>query len=155
LAGYDFPGQTEVLATMAGINRYGMLFVAKSPHSGYSLRTLLATTHIPLREVPAALNPDLMTRKLDLLIESLKLDFGIDRPKIAISRLNPHSGEAGKLGREEKDWLQPWSRVNGTKIPANPINPPCPPDTLWVEPGRAWFSGAGQPADAYLALYHD
>jgi 4-hydroxythreonine-4-phosphate dehydrogenase len=140
---------------MAGINRYGMLFVAKSPHTGYNLRTLLATTHIPLREVPDALNPDLMTRKLDLLIESLKLDFGIDRPKIAISGLNPHSGEAGKLGREEKDWLQPWLQSMAQKYPQTQLIGLVPPDTLWVEPGRAWFSGAGQPADAYLALYHD
>ncbi len=113
---------------MAGINRYGMLFVAKSPHTGYNLRTLLATTHIPLRAVPDTLNPDLMTRKLDLLIESLKLDFGIDHPKIAISGLNPHSGEAGKLGREEKDWLQPWLQSMGQKYPQTQLIGLVPPD---------------------------
>ncbi|MGL4619950.1 MAG: 4-hydroxythreonine-4-phosphate dehydrogenase PdxA, partial [Chroococcidiopsis sp.] len=92
-AGYDYPGQTELLAEKAGVERFGMLFVARSPHTGWTLRTLLATTHIPLRQVSEALTPQLLTRKLDLLVECLQRDFGVEQPRIAIAGLNPHSGE--------------------------------------------------------------
>lgn len=154
-AGYDFPGQTEVLAKMAGIDRYGMLFVAKSPRTEWTLRTLLATTHIPLKDVPNALNPDLMTRKLELLLDCLAGDFGITNPSIAIAGLNPHSGEAGQLGTEEKDWLNAWLDGAREKYPNARLIGLIPPDTMWLEPGRAWYEGEGNPADAYLALYHD
>ncbi|NJL01793.1 MAG: 4-hydroxythreonine-4-phosphate dehydrogenase PdxA [Spirulinaceae cyanobacterium RM2_2_10] len=155
-AGHDYPGQTEVLATAAGVSRYGMLFVARSPHSGWRLVTLLATTHIPLRQVPAALNPDLLTTKLELLLASLRQDFGITAPTVAIAGLNPHSGEAGQLGTEERDWLQPWLTQQRQRDPAAKLLGPVPPDTLWVAPGRAWYGEPGPPvADAYLALYHD
>jgi 4-hydroxythreonine-4-phosphate dehydrogenase len=75
-AGHDYPGQTELLAERAGVDRYGMLFVARSPHTGWTLRALLATTHIPLRQVPDTLTPELLTRKLDLLVECLHQDCG-------------------------------------------------------------------------------
>jgi 4-hydroxythreonine-4-phosphate dehydrogenase len=154
-AGYDFPGQTEVLAKMAGIERYGMLFVAKSPHTGWILRTLLATTHIALKDVPSALTPARMTEKLELLLDCLKADFGIENPTIAIAGLNPHSGEAGQLGTEEKDSLNPWLEKARARYPQAKLIGLIPPDTMWLEPGRAWYEGAGNPADAYLALYHD
>ncbi|WP_254568027.1 4-hydroxythreonine-4-phosphate dehydrogenase PdxA [Oscillatoria sp. HE19RPO] len=154
-AGHPYPGQTELLAESAQIKRFGMLFVAKSPHSGWTLRTLLATTHIPLRQVPDALTPDLLTWKLDLLIECLRQDFGIQTPRIAISGLNPHSGENGQLGTEEKDWLIPWIKQQQNIHPQATIDGPIPPDTLWVKPGQAWFGTATNAHDAYLALYHD
>lgn len=154
-AGHPYPGQTELLAESAQIKRFGMLFVAKSPHSHWTLRTLLATTHIPLRQVPDALTPDLLTWKLDLLIECLRQDFGIQTPRIAISGLNPHSGENGQLGTEEKDWLIPWIKQQQTLHPQATIDGPIPPDTLWVKPGQAWFGTATNAHDAYLALYHD
>lgn len=156
LAGHPYPGQTEVLAERAGVQRYGMLFVAKSPHTGWQLRSLLATTHIPLAQVPATLTPDLLTRKLDLLIDCLAQDFGCPTPRIAIAGLNPHSGEQGQLGREEADWMLDWLTAMGDRHPQVHLDGLIPPDTLWVKPGQAWF-GVGQPQvhDAYLALYHD
>ncbi|MGC9502382.1 4-hydroxythreonine-4-phosphate dehydrogenase PdxA [Baaleninema sp.] len=155
-AGRDYPGQTERLAEGAGVDRFGMMFAAKSPHTGWMLRTLLATTHIPLNAVPDALTPDLLSRKLDLLVESLQGDFGISAPHIAISGLNPHSGEAGKLGREEVERLQPWLEEERRRRPTVKLQGLIPPDTLWVNPGRAWFEDAtATAADAYLALYHD
>ena len=154
-AGHPYPGQTELLAESAQIKRFGMLFVAKSPHSNWTLRTLLATTHIPLRQVPDALTPDLLTWKLDLLIECLRQDFGIQTPRIAISGLNPHSGENGQLGNEEKDWLIPWIKQQQNIHPQATIDGPIPPDTLWVKPAQAWFGTATNAHDAYLALYHD
>jgi len=107
-AGHHYPGQTELLAEMSGTQRFGMLFVAKSPYSQWTMRTLLATTHIPLKAVPTMLSPQVMTLKLELLIECLQRDFGLSHAKIAIAGLNPHSGEQGQLGQEEQDWLIPW-----------------------------------------------
>jgi 4-hydroxythreonine-4-phosphate dehydrogenase len=154
-AGYDYPGQTELLAKRSGVQRFGMLFVARSPHTGWTLRTLLATTHIPLRQVAEALTPQLLTNKLDLLVECLKADFGIEKAKIAIAGLNPHSGEQGQLGREEIDWLIPW--LEERRRPDLQLDGPIPPDTMWVKPGQAWFgsNGISSAHDAYLALYHD
>jgi 4-hydroxythreonine-4-phosphate dehydrogenase len=156
-AGHPFPGQTEFLAQQAGVDRYGMLFVARSPHSDWRLRTLLATTHIPLGQVPTVLNPELLAAKLDLLVESLATDFAIAAPRIAIAGLNPHSGEAGQLGREEQDWLIPWLRREQEARPQLQLLGPVPPDTLWVSAGQSWYDGAeiANAIDAYLALYHD
>jgi 4-hydroxythreonine-4-phosphate dehydrogenase len=156
-AGYDYPGQTELLAEKAGVDRFGMLFVARSPVTGWILRALLATTHIPLCQVADTLTPQLLSQKLDLLVECLAEDFGIKNGKIAIAGLNPHSGELGQLGREEIDWLIPWLESERRQRPQLQLEGPIPPDTMWVKPGQAWFGNgnAGKPADGYLALYHD
>ncbi len=156
-AGHAYPGQTELLAEMSNTQRFGMLFVAKSPHSNWTMRTLLATTHIPLSAVPKALTPELMTLKLELLIECLQRDFGLQQAKIAIAGLNPHSGEQGQLGREEQDWLIPWIAAQQQRFPTIQLEGPVPPDTLWLQPGQAWHSAENQQNahDGYLALYHD
>lgn len=156
-AGYDYPGQTELLAQKSGVDRFGMLFVARSPHTGWTLRTLLATTHIPLCQVADALTPQLLTKKLDLLVECLEKDFGIEKARIAIAGLNPHSGEQGQLGSEEQDWLIPWITQERQNRPQLQLDGPIPPDTMWVKPGQAWYGNSliQNPADAYLALYHD
>ncbi|MBD1911536.1 MULTISPECIES: 4-hydroxythreonine-4-phosphate dehydrogenase PdxA [unclassified Leptolyngbya] len=155
-AGHHYPGQTELLAEKAGVERFGMMFVGRSPHTGWTLRALLATTHIPLRQVPEALHPDGLTRKLDLLVQTLQLDFGLPTPRIAVAGLNPHSGEEGQLGHEEQKWLIPWIREMSDRYPQIQLDGPIPPDTLWVKPGQAWFGhGDVQTHDAYLALYHD
>lgn len=158
-AGYDYPGQTEVLAGKAGVEKYGMLFVARSPHTNWTFCTLLATTHIPLTQVPVALNPQLMSLKLDLLVKCLKQDFGLETPTIAIAGLNPHSGEGGQLGTEERDWLIPWLETQRQKRSYIQLLGPIPPDTMWVKAGQAWY-GQGENfrenvPNAYLALYHD
>jgi 4-hydroxythreonine-4-phosphate dehydrogenase len=156
-AGYNYPGQTEVLADKSQTKQYGMIFVGKSPYTGWTLRTLLATTHIPLSQVSQVLTPELMTQKLDLLIKSLQIDFGIDQPSIAIASLNPHSGEQGQIGTEEIDWMNSWFLEQQKKYPQANLIGLIPPDTMWVTPGRAWFSDFvnTKTADVYLALYHD
>lgn len=165
-AGHVYPGQTELLAEMSNTQKFGMLFVAKSPNNGWALRTLLATTHIPLKEVPQALTPAVMTRKLELLIDCLQKDFGLETAKIAIAGLNPHSGEQGQLGKEEQDWLIPWMKQQQQRFPRITLEGPVPPDTLWVQPGQAWYGpekdntekpDTEKPTahDGYLALYHD
>ncbi len=156
LAGHVYPGQTELLAEKAGVDRFGMMFVARSPHTGWVLRALLATTHIPLKQVADALTPEGLTLKVELLIECLQQAFGITHPRIAIAGLNPHSGEQGQLGREEIDGLFPWFEQMKRRFPQVQFDGLLPPDTMWVKPGQAWFgSGAVAAHDAYLALYHD
>jgi 4-hydroxythreonine-4-phosphate dehydrogenase len=156
-AGHHFPGQTELLAAKAKLDRFGMLFVGVSPHTGWTLRTLLATTHIPLVQVSQTLTPALLSLKLGLLVECLRDDFGLESGTIAIAGLNPHSGEGGQLGRDEVDWLDSWLVQERETYPQYKLLGLLPPDTMWVKPGQAWFGTHSQPqaADAYLALYHD
>ncbi len=155
-AGYRFPGQTEVLAQLSRCERYGMLFVARSPSSGWQMRVLLATTHIPLGQVPDTLTPERVRTKLDLLVGSLRHPFGISDPVIAVAGLNPHAGEQGQLGSEEQEWLTELLHT----YPKAKIWGPLPPDTMWLSPAQAWHSQGSATvsatlADAYLALYHD
>lgn len=155
-AGYHYPGQTELLAKRSGVERFGMMFVARSPHTDWTLRTLLATTHIPICQVSGTLTPQLMSAKLDLLVECLQRDFGIEEPRIAIAGLNPHSGERGQLGTEEVDWLIPWLEKERQARRSVILDGPVPPDTMWVTPGQAWYGNRQvEAADGYLALYHD
>jgi 4-hydroxythreonine-4-phosphate dehydrogenase len=158
-AGHHYPGQTELLAEKSNVERFGMLFVARSPYTGWTLRTLLATTHIPLCQVAELLTPELMSRKLDLLVECLQEDFGIAKPRIAVAGLNPHSGEQGQIGYEEKFWLSPWLESECKRRSHLVLDGPIPPDTMWVKPGQAWFGNHSNIAlsthDGYLALYHD
>ena len=157
-AGHEYPGQTEVLAQSARSDKFGMMFIGQSPHTGWMLRSLLVTTHIPLADVPQALTPELMDLKLDLLINCLQQDFGLQKPEIAIAGLNPHSGEAGQLGTEEQDWLLSWLKQAQSKYPQAKLVGLIPPDTMWVKPGQAWYGNyqvKPHTADAYLALYHD
>ena len=153
-AGHDYPGQTERLAELDGVRQASMLFTAVSPNHGWRLNTLLATTHIPLKEVPTALTPELLVRKLDVL-SAFCLRFN-PNPRLLVAGLNPHAGEQGRLGREEINWLIPalhqWQHNN----PHIDLSGPLPPDTCWLSAAKAWQEG-GQPEspDGILALYHD
>jgi 4-hydroxythreonine-4-phosphate dehydrogenase len=161
LAGHNYPGQTELLAERSGSKDVGMLFVARSPHTNWVMRTLLATVHLPLAQVPKALTPKLIEQKLELLRRSLVTDFQLSTARIAIAGLNPHSGEQGQLGTEEQEWLNPLiqslNQSWGDRYPNFELEGAIPPDTMWVNPGRAWHDPQqihlGH--EAYLALYHD
>jgi len=156
-AGHDYAGQTELLAERGQVDDFGMLFVGKSPHTDWVLRALLATVHIPLSEVTKQLTPDLIEQKLELLRRSLLQDFGIMHPRIAIAGINPHSGEQGQLGIEECDWLQPLIDRYRQQHPNVQLTNPIPPDTMWVNPAKAWRDRDRLELgyDAYLAMYHD
>jgi 4-hydroxythreonine-4-phosphate dehydrogenase len=156
-AGHDYAGQTELLAERSQVDDFGMLFVGKSPHTDWVFRTLLATVHIPLSEVTKQLTPKLIEQKLELLRRSLLQDFGITHPRIAISGINPHSGEQGQLGHEERDWLQPLIDRYRQQHPNVQLTNPIPPDTMWINPAKAWSNRdrISLGYDAYLAMYHD
>lgn len=152
LAGHSYPGQTERLAQLCGVAEASMLFTARHPSGGWRFNTLLATTHIPLAEVPAALSPALIERQLERLLGFCRR-FS-ERPRLVVAGLNPHAGEAGHLGREEIDWLGPCLRAWQQRHPEVLLEGPQPPDSAFLEAAAAW-RGQGQAADGFLALYHD
>ena len=153
LAGHHFSGQTEVLAESCGIKNVGMLFTAKSPITGWRFNTLLATTHIPLCEVPKRLNTKLIHSKLDLFKEfCIKYN---KKPTLKVAGLNPHAGEEGILGNEEKDWLNDsliaWNKKNRDIKLLGPISP----DSCWNTSAKAWRHKDAEKHDGILAMYHD
>jgi 4-hydroxythreonine-4-phosphate dehydrogenase len=133
-----FTGHTEFFADQAG-REVVMMLVAGT------LRVALATTHLPLAAVPSALTQAGLARTLDILVDGLTR-AGIARPRIAVLGLNPHAGEAGHLGHEEIDVIEPVLAAFDTTR-AELIGP-LPADTAFV-PGRR------ADVDAYLAMYHD
>ncbi len=153
-AGHPYPGQTERIAEMAGSKNPSMLFTAISPKNSWRLNTLLATTHIPLSEVPKHLCPELIISKLNTLMNFCQRFHTY--PKLAVAGLNPHSGENGILGNEEIEWLIPtlmkWKSDNKSILLEGPI----PPDTCWISASKAWqgISSPNSP-NGILALYHD
>ncbi len=151
-AGHQYPGQTERLAELAGVTEASMLFTARAPAGHWRLNTLLATTHIPLADVPGRLSPDLVTRKLDVLL-GFCLRFRRE-PHLVVAGLNPHAGEGGSLGSEEQRWLIACLHAWAERHPHVRLEGPLPPDTCWLEAAAAW-RGGGEGPDGYLALYHD
>ena len=151
-AGHAYPGQTERLAELAGGVQVSMLFTARSPQQGWRLNTLLATTHLPLKQVVQILSPALVQRQLTVLEQFCRQYRA--QPILKVAGLNPHAGEAGHLGSEERDWLEPCLREWQALHPNCTVLGPEPPDACWLDAGLAW-QGHGRAADGYLALYHD
>ena len=153
LAGHYFSGQTEVLAKSCGVKNVGMLFTAKSPITGWRFNTLLATTHIALREVPKKLTTKLIHSKLDLFKDFC--NTYIDKPTLKVAGLNPHAGEEGILGNEEKDWLNnaliAWNKKNRDIQLLGPLSP----DSCWNSSAKAWHDKDAEKHDGILAMYHD
>jgi len=155
-AGHPYPGQTERLAELSGVAEASMLFTARSPHSGWRLNTLLATTHIPLAAVPSALSAERLQHKLDVLLQFCRRFH--ERPRLVVAGLNPHAGEQGQLGREEQERLMPALEAWRQRNSAVELIGPLPPDTCWLDAAQAWqgvSGGDARAADGYLALYHD
>ena len=139
-AGIAFTGHTEYLAERSGAAHVVMMLV------GGGLRVALATTHLPLSQVPGAITRDLVLKSLKIVDHDLRARFRIARPRILVSGLNPHSGESGHLGREDGELIAPAIALaveQGIEATG-----PIPADTLFV-PERL------RQADAVLAMYHD
>ncbi|MEI8249814.1 MAG: 4-hydroxythreonine-4-phosphate dehydrogenase PdxA [Synechococcus sp. ELA057] len=151
-AGHHYPGQTERLAELAGVEDASMLFTALAPGGHWRFNTLLATTHIPLAQVPRRLDPALVQHRLDVLLRFCQRFE--PRPTLAVAGLNPHAGEGGALGSEEHDWLEPCLEAWRQRHPQVTLLGPLPPDSCWLSAARAW-QGRGNGPDGYLALYHD
>jgi 4-hydroxythreonine-4-phosphate dehydrogenase len=152
-AGHLYPGQTERVAELTGSDGAAMLFTARNPSGHWRLNTLLATTHIPLAAVPTALDGALVERRLEQLLQFCRRFTA--QPRLVVAGLNPHAGEAGRLGSEEEAWLEPCLERWRQRHPDVHLEGPKPPDTCWLEAGSAWHDRQPDPADGFLALYHD
>ena len=139
-AGIDFSGHTDYMAGLCKVKRSVMMLATDD------LRVALATTHIPLSEVPNAITKSLLRDVIRILHGDLQKRFYITKPTIIISGLNPHAGESGHLGREEIEVIQPVL-TEFQKQGMNLIGP-LPADTLFS-------SSSLDKADAVLSMYHD
>jgi 4-hydroxythreonine-4-phosphate dehydrogenase len=139
-AGISFSGHTEYLAEHTATPRVVMLL------AGAGLRVALATTHLALKDVPAAITRDDLETTLRILNADLKSKFGIGQPRILVAGLNPHAGEGGHMGREEIEVIGPV--LEKLRSEGMDLVGPLPADTLFTKNVLAG-------SDAQLAMYHD
>ncbi|TVP57605.1 MAG: 4-hydroxythreonine-4-phosphate dehydrogenase PdxA [Halomonadaceae bacterium] len=139
-AGIAFSGHTEFLQAQCGVERVVMMLATEG------LRVALVTTHLPLKDVPAAITAQRITQVTRILHRDLTRFFAIAKPRILVAGLNPHAGEGGHLGREELDVIIPT--LEQLRSEGIQLQGPLPADTLFT-PHHL------QDADAVLAMYHD
>jgi 4-hydroxythreonine-4-phosphate dehydrogenase len=143
-AGIPFTGHTEFLAKRTGAPHVVMLLVGGS--SARPMRVALATTHLRLADVPAAITRESLLTTLRIVAVDLTRKFGITQPSIAVCGLNPHAGEGGHLGREEIDVIEP--ALAAARVEGLDVTGPMPADTVFVPSKLAAF-------DCVVAMYHD
>jgi 4-hydroxythreonine-4-phosphate dehydrogenase len=139
-AGYPYPGHTEMLAALCGTDNFAMMM------AGDRLRVTLVTIHESMQRVPRLLTEAKIVSLLELTGNSLKNDFNIRKPKIAVAGLNPHAGEGGLFGSEEENIIQPaiaQARQAGWEVYG-----PFPPDTVFHKAAQGEF-------DVVVCMYHD
>jgi 4-hydroxythreonine-4-phosphate dehydrogenase len=139
-AGMPFTGHTEYLAERTGTRRVVMML------AGGGLRVALVTTHLPLKDVPAAVTQAAVEETLRILHSDMAQKYGITRPRILVAGLNPHAGEGGYLGREEIDVIIPV--LERLRAEGMTLLGPLPADTMFSPPVLAR-------GDCVLAMYHD
>ncbi len=138
-AGYDFPGHTEFIAKLTASESELMMMVSEG------LRVSLVTTHIPVSRISSTISQDLVSDTIAMTVETLRQDFGIDSPQIAVLGLNPHAGDGGVLGSEEKEIIMP--AMKRFRLEADVFGP---------FPADGFFGSATWKAyDAVVAMYHD
>ncbi len=140
LAGFNLPGHTEFIASLTGTSSYTMMMVSDS------LRVGLVTGHLPLCEVPQHITQDAILDKIRVITQSLRQDFAVTHPKVAVLGLNPHAGEGGVLGPEENETIKP--AVEAACREGHLAFGPYPADGFFAS--RAYLT-----FDAVLAMYHD
>ena len=139
-AGFPYPGHTEYLAHLAGVERVVMMLACDA------LKVVPTTIHIPLAEVPAALTPTLLTETLRITHAALIRDFGVENPRLAVAGLNPHAGEGGAMGGEELAMIGP--AIEALRAEGLAVMGPLPADTMFHPAARARY-------DAAICMYHD
>ena len=146
-AGAQVPGQTELLQELTGAPDVGMLMAAEDTRLGpHPLRILLATTHLPLREVSDVLTPERLGRQIRLLNRSLRLHWGLEHPRLALCGLNPHASDGGLFGDEEARIMEPVLRELRREGLA--VDGPLPADTIFLK-------AVGGELDAVISPTHD
>ena len=145
-AGFPHPGHTEYLGQLTQNHKVPYTTGPVMMLTAQDLRVALATVHLPLSEVPAHLTQDIIIRKTKVLHGALQTDFGIAKPRIAMTGLNPHAGEGGALGQEEIQIINPAARL--LRDMGINITDAQPADTLFHTEARQGYDGV-------LAMYHD
>ena len=139
-AGFAYPGHTEYLAALAGVQDVVMMLASDQ------LRVVPATIHIPLDQVASALTPESLRRTIEITHAGLQSQFAIPDPRLWITGLNPHAGEGGAMGHEELDWIAPLiTQMQGEGLN---LKGPLPADTMFHSAARTQY-------DAAIAMYHD
>lgn len=139
-AAFAYPGHTEYLAALAGVDRVVMMLACEA------LRVVPVTIHIPLADVSSGLTASLLTDTLLITHAALRRDFGIKAPRIAVAGLNPHAGEDGKMGHEEIEMITPV--LNALRVEGMDLIGPMSADTMFHSAARANY-------DVAVCMYHD
>lgn len=139
-AGFAFPGHTEFLAHLAGVENVVMMLASKL------LRVVPVTIHIAIEDVPATLTADLLEQTIRITDAGLRRDFGLAKPRLAIAGLNPHAGEGGAMGWEEINLIAPL--VNCLRSEGFDLRGPMSADTMFHARARDTY-------DAAICMYHD
>ncbi len=140
LAGWRYPGHTELLADLTRSQEVGMMIV------GGPLKIMFVTTHVAIDQLSAALTPERIVKAIRLAHLGLTRYFGIKKPKIGVAALNPHAGEHGLFGNEEQTSILP--AVQQARVAGIQASDPLPADTLFGKAARGGFDGV-------VAMYHD
>jgi 4-hydroxythreonine-4-phosphate dehydrogenase len=140
LAGYSYPGHTEMLGSLTGSKEVGMMIL------GGPLKILFATTHVAIRNLSSAITKDRVLRAIRLAHSGLRRYFGLRHPRIGVAGLNPHAGESGLFGQEEINVIAP--AIQQARASRIRCSGPHPADTLFGKAMRGEFDGI-------VAMYHD
>ena len=143
-AGFAFPGHTEFLAHLAGDVDVAMMLASTTVQP--PCRVVPATIHIALSQVPSALTPAALESAIRITHAAMIDDFGLPAPRLAVAGLNPHAGEGGAMGHEERDWIAPL--IQRLRAEGMDLIGPMPADTMFHAPARARW-------DAAICAYHD
>jgi 4-phospho-D-threonate 3-dehydrogenase / 4-phospho-D-erythronate 3-dehydrogenase len=140
LAGYDYPGHTEMLADLTKTKESGMMIL------GGPLKIMFVTTHVAIKRLPASLTTERIGKAIRLAHKALREYFGVRKPRIGVAAFNPHAGEHGLFGNEERTTIAPaCARARAKGINASD---PMPADTLFGKAARGAYDGV-------VAMYHD
>lgn len=139
-AGFAYPGHTEYLAALGGVERVVMMLACEA------LRVVPTTIHIALSDVRDALTPELLAETIRITEAALRRDFGLEAPRLAVAGVNPHAGEGGAMGSEELEWIAPL--LDTLRGEGFRISGPLPADTMFHPEARARY-------DAAICAYHD
>jgi 4-hydroxythreonine-4-phosphate dehydrogenase len=139
-AGHAYEGHTQLIASLTRSKDYVMMLAGKK------LRVALVTIHCALKEVPSLLSKEKVLRTIRITARALERDFGISRPLLAVTALNPHAGEEGLFGAEEDQIIRP--AIRKAKAEGHRVEGPFPADSLF-------YRAAGGEFDAVVSMYHD
>lgn len=139
--GFNHPGHTEYVAALCADHKTPIMMLAAK-----ELRVVPLTVHIPIKDVPSAITQELIINRVQIVQESLRQDYKIASPRIAVCGLNPHAGENGKIGMEDQEVIQPALRV--LKSEGIDVHGPYPADTMFHEEARVNY-------DVAIGMYHD